>query len=114
MALLGLVKMSPAVGMTGPMSNYAAPPQLVETVPYRFGSKKALRATTSSGGNDSLVDVEAVNRFANEFREKNRGKWLETDRLGGFCLLLKRQVLRKIEEHGPLDEWSDLSLFDTF
>ena len=111
--LLGLVKMSPAVGMTGPMSNYAAPPQLVETVPYRFGPKRGLRETTDSSDTNHLIDVEAVNRFAGEFREKNRGKWLETDRLGGFCLLLKRQVLKKIEEHGRLDEWSDLSLFDT-
>lgn len=110
--LLGLVKMSPAIGMTGPMSNYAAPPQLIETVPYRVGPRKGREVGLSSTGGDSLIDVEAVNRFAGELREKNRGKWLESDRLGGFCLLLKRQVLKKMEEHG-LNEWSDLSLFDT-
>ena len=33
--LTNLVNVSPAFGMAGPMSNYAAPPQLVETVPYR-------------------------------------------------------------------------------
>src|SRR5262245_21448361 len=35
--LLGLARQSNAVGMVGPMSNYASPPQLVEKVPYRFG-----------------------------------------------------------------------------
>jgi hypothetical protein len=33
------------------------------------------------------------------------------ERLGGFCLLLKRQVLTGIGRE--LDEWTDLGLFDT-
>jgi len=33
------------------------------------------------------------------------------DRLGGFCLLLKREVLTKIGVE--LEPWTDLSLFDT-
>jgi GT2 family glycosyltransferase len=32
--LVALAQMTPAVGLVGPMSNYAAPPQLVENVPY--------------------------------------------------------------------------------
>src|SRR5206468_12846569 len=55
-------------------------------------------------------DVEAVETFAREFRDKNRGKWISVDRLGGFCLILKREALLKM---GPLDPWTDLSLFDT-
>ena len=49
------------------------------------------------GATDATVDVEAINTFAAEFREKNRGKWLETERLGGFCLLMKREVLRRLD-----------------
>src|SRR5262249_19050540 len=41
--LVGLAQLSPAIGLVGPMSNYAAPPQLVETVPYRVGPKKSPR-----------------------------------------------------------------------
>ena len=41
--LVGLAQLSPAIGLVGPMSNYAAPPQLVENVPYRIGPKKASR-----------------------------------------------------------------------
>ena len=33
--LVGLAQLTPAIGLVGPMSNYAAPPQLVEKVTYR-------------------------------------------------------------------------------
>ena len=46
--LTGLASFSMTVGMAGPMSNMAAPPQLVETVPYR---------TFGSGKNGTLVDT---------------------------------------------------------
>jgi GT2 family glycosyltransferase len=105
--LLALATMSFGMGLAGPMSNYAAPPQLVETVPYRVGPRKGpqSRAEAESG----LVDSAAVERFARQFREEHKGKWLEVERLGGFCLLLKREVLTRI---GPLDE-EGLGLFDT-
>jgi GT2 family glycosyltransferase len=108
--LLGLVNMSPAMGMVGPMSNYAAPPQLVESVPYRVAPRRKSETPDRKG---DLVDILAVETFAREFREANKGKWLETDRLGGFCLLLKRDVLRRVTNQGQLDKWTDLSLFDT-
>src|SRR5579859_1808743 len=91
------------------MSNYAAPPQLVEeTVPYRVGPRKGWHP------GEPLVDVQAVNRFAVEFANTNRGKWMYVEqpaRLGGFCLLIRRAVLDKIQP--GLHEWSDLGLFDT-
>jgi len=49
--------------------------------------------------------------FAKEFRESHKGRWVPVDRLGGFCLLLKREVLTKIGVE--LEPWTDLSLFDT-
>jgi GT2 family glycosyltransferase len=101
--------MSPTIGLVGPMSNYAAPPQLVETVPYRVGPKKTDRNASA----ETLVNTDAVHQFASSFREQNKGKWLETDRLGGFCLLMKRDALRKINSQGQLNKWTDLSLFDT-
>lgn len=107
--LLGLVQMSPAIGMVGPMSNYAAPPQLVESVPYRVGAKQRGDGNATRG----LADPAIIDAFALEFREKNKGKWLETERLGGFCVVLKREVLRRVTNQGQLDKWTDLSLFDT-
>jgi GT2 family glycosyltransferase len=105
--LVALASMSFGTGMVGPMSNYAAPPQLVETVPYRVGPKKGSRLRGVAG--EWLVDTEAVHAFAKEYREQHKGKWCEAERLGGFCLLLKRAVLDRL---GPLEE-EGLGLFDT-
>ncbi len=104
-ALTALAKMSDGIGLVGPMSNYAAPPQLVETVPYRLGPKKGARP------GEALVDVDAVQSFARDFAGTNRGKWVESERLGGFCLLIRRAVLDRVSP--GLNEWTDLSLFDS-
>ena len=106
--LTALASMSFGVGLAGPMSNYAAEPQRVETVPYRVGPRKGTRPM--GGPDPGLVDVEAVTAFARQFREDHKGKWMEAERLGGFCLLLKREVPSRI---GPLEGEAGLGLFDT-
>jgi GT2 family glycosyltransferase len=105
--LVALAQMSPAVGLVGPMSNYAAPPQLAEHVPYRIGPKRNQR---SEDRGEWLVDTSAVDDFANKWRDDNRGHWFQCERLGGFCLLVKRDVLKRISH---LREAGDLALFDT-
>jgi GT2 family glycosyltransferase len=102
--LVALAESSAGVGLVGAMSNYAAGPQRVAKVPYRVGPRPG------GGGEGARVDVGAVLRFAEEFREKSKGKCFETDRLGGFCLLVKREVLKRV---GPLESESGLGLFDT-
>src|SRR6516162_7194850 len=71
------------------MSNYAAPPQLVEDVPYQ--------------------DMETMKAFAQRWRDKHRGKWFTVPKLSGFCLLMKRAVFDAI---GGLDERFGLGFFD--
>ena len=103
--LIGLASFTLGIGLAGPMSNMAAPPQLVETVPYRTSANP--RPKPGVG----LLDVSAVEQFAVNFRKEQHGNWMYAERLGGFCLLIKREVLDKI---GPaLNEWTDLSLFDS-
>ncbi len=68
------------IGLVGPMSNYASPPQLVENVPCR--------------------EVEEMHAFARRWREEHRGKWFTAAKLSGFCLLMKRAVYETI---GGLD-----------
>jgi len=98
--LVSLAKLSPGIGLVGPMSNQAAPPQLLEEVPYRIRGQ-------GTGGKS----LEAVDEFARNWREDHKGKWGEVERLGGFCLLIKREVLKRI---GHLkDEPWDLGIFDT-
>jgi GT2 family glycosyltransferase len=101
--MVGLAQQNGPVGLVGPMSNYAPPMQLVDKVPYRIGPKKNARS-------DWLVDPAAIDGFARQWREKHRGQWESVDKLGGFCLLIKRDVLKRL---GPLRETSELGLFDT-
>jgi O-antigen biosynthesis protein len=109
--LIALASTSTAIGVVGPMSNYAAPPQLVDAVPYRCGRRqRAIRPYVNGQAERSLVDVTAVHRFAAEWRDRHRGCWIEVERLGGFCLLIKRSALDRLR---PGDEWSDLGIFDT-
>jgi O-antigen biosynthesis protein len=72
---------SQPIGLVGPMSNYATPPQLVESVPYH--------------------DLRAMHDFARQWRDEHRGKWSHVHKLSGFCLLMKRSVYETI---GGLDE----------
>lgn len=110
--LISLSGSAETIGLVGPMSNYAAPPQLIEeTVPYRIGPRKGSRLPANN--QDLLVDVAAVESFAREIAVKYKGKCLPADRLGGFCLLVKRQLLKRIEQSESPDQWSDLGLFDT-
>ena len=78
-----------AIGLVGPMSNYAAPPQLVEDVSYR--------------------DLGEMPMFARRWRQEHLGQWFTVPKLSGFCLLMKRAVHDAI---GGLDERFGLGLFD--
>ncbi len=77
------------IGLVGPMSNYAAPPQLVEGALYR--------------------DMAEMPGFARRWRDEHRGQWFTVPKLSGFCLLMKRAVYDKI---GGLDERFGLGMFD--
>ena len=101
--MVGLAQQSAGIGVVGPMSNYASPPQLVAKVPYRIGPKKGARS-------DWLVATDAVDAFARRWHTENRNRYTEAERLGGFCLLIKREVLKRI---GHLRESAELGLFDS-
>jgi GT2 family glycosyltransferase len=71
------------------MSNYAAPPQLVERVPYQ--------------------NLDEMHVYARRWRDEHRGQWFTVPKLSGFCLLMKREVYDKI---GGLDPRFGVGLFD--
>jgi GT2 family glycosyltransferase len=108
--LVAVAKQLPDVGLVGPMSNCAAPPQWVESVPYRLQPKNDVHGTDDGPRSSLLLDLAPVDRFAEEWRWQHRGQCQETDRLGGFCLLIKRQVLADVE---LLQAQSGLEVFDT-
>jgi len=77
------------MGLVGPMSNYASPPQPVENVPY--------------------ANLDEMHAFARRWRDEHRGQWFTAGKLTGFCLLMKRAVYEAI---GGLDEQFGLGFFD--
>ena len=87
--LIALAEFDPKIGMVGPMSNHAPPPQLVESVPYR--------------------DLDAMQRFASAWRAEHRGRWLTTPKLSEACVLIKRAAFEAV---GGLEERSASGLVD--
>jgi GT2 family glycosyltransferase/tetratricopeptide (TPR) repeat protein len=87
--LIALAGADPTIGLTGPMSNYASPPQLVPDAPY--------------------IDMEQMHGFAARWRSEHRGQWFTAGKLSGFCLLMKRAVCETV---GGLDEQFGIGFFD--
>lgn len=79
----------PKVGMVGPLSNYAPPPQHLEA------------------GYQDLRDLEP---FARRRRRQYSGQALESPRLTGFCLLIRKTMLDAIG--GTLDEQFGIGFFE--
>jgi len=86
--LLAHLHASPQVGMVGPCSNFVSGPQQVP-VSYQ-----------------NLVELES---FAWRLGRSKRGQYRGTDRLVGFCLLIKRELLDRV---GVLDEQFGLGCFE--
>jgi GT2 family glycosyltransferase/predicted Zn-dependent protease len=78
----------PRVGLVGPVSNSAPPPQHVAV---------------------SYADIKAIDSFAARRKVEYANQALEVDRLTGFCLLVRRDVLDRI---GGFDERYGLGFFD--
>jgi GT2 family glycosyltransferase/2-polyprenyl-3-methyl-5-hydroxy-6-metoxy-1,4-benzoquinol methylase/tetratricopeptide (TPR) repeat protein len=79
---------SPDVGLVGPVSNFVSGPQLV---PASYEGASGLMA------------------YAAERATAYAGKLSEVDRLVGFCLLIKREVIESI---GALDERFGMGLWE--
>lgn len=70
--MLDCLNSSPDIGAVGPVTNYIGGEQQIE-VPYR--------------------DLGGMREFAASRNRKDPMKWRETDRLVGFCLLMRREAL---------------------
>lgn len=78
----------PNVGMVGPVTNYSRPPQQI-SVDYE--------------------DVRDLEAFAARRREQFARQAMQVERLTGFCLLTRRDVVDRI---GNLDEQYGVGFFD--
>ncbi|GGA35804.1 glycosyltransferase family 2 protein [Paenibacillus physcomitrellae] len=78
--MLDCLESSPDIGAVGPVTNYIGGEQQID-VPYQ--------------------DLQDLDRFAEARNQTDRSKWRETERLVGFCLLMKRETAHQT---GYLDE----------
>lgn len=109
--LVALAESAHRIGLVGPMSNCAAPPQLVEGADYdvalpcgppeRPGSRRPV---------GPAADERGLDCFAKRWREEHAGKGFESESIEGFCLLVKRAVLDRV---GTLKAKIGLDLIDT-
>lgn len=79
-ALCGAFAQDPTAGAVGPVSNYVSGAQQVATPCTRR---------------------DQIEGWAWEWQQQNRGVWVATERLVGFCLALRREAIAQV---GPLDE----------
>jgi GT2 family glycosyltransferase len=93
--LTALLALAPTIGLAGPVANEAPAAQRVEVVPYRIGPKRTA-APGDAAWADFLVEIDAVDAFARKWHEEHRGEWQEVERLGGFCVMVRREVLARV------------------
>ncbi|MBB3113633.1 GT2 family glycosyltransferase [Paenibacillus phyllosphaerae] len=78
----------PRIGMVGPVTNYIGGNQQID-VPY--------------------TAIEDMQEFARQFNQSDPAKWHLTDRLVGYCLLFRKELL---ERTGYLDEGFKIGNFE--
>jgi Predicted glycosyltransferases len=86
--MLACLNSEPKIGMVGPVTNYISGDQRID-VPYT-----------------EVTDMYEFARFNNE---SSPARWIRTDRLTGFCLLFRRELLEKV---GYLDEGFEVGNFE--
>lgn len=89
--LLLVAEQDETIGILGPVTNYISGWQLVKNVNYDTNS------------------LEGLDRFANEWRATNQESIINSWRVVGFCMLIKRSVINKI---GGLDTRYGLGNFE--
>ena len=116
--LIALAASAPNIGMVAPMSNHGPPALRVDNVTYaldEWDSAQDATAASTSGlvrlPRSSLLPlIDKVNRFAAAWHEKRVGNKMDPEALGGGCVLVKREVLRKL---GLFPTRTPLGTFDT-
>jgi GT2 family glycosyltransferase len=116
--LIALAASAPNIGMVAPMSNHGPQSLRVDNVSYAIDEWDSANDTSTPSTNGPvrmprsglLPLIDRVNRFAAEWREKHANDKQEHEVLGGGCVLVRREVLRKL---GLFPTRTPLGTFDT-
>ena len=116
--LIALIASAPNIGMVAPMSNHGPQALRVDSVSYSMDEWDSANdpAKPSENGlvrlpRSSLLPlIDRVNRFAAEWHERHANDKLEPETLGGGCVVIRREVLRKL---GLFPTRTPLGTFDT-
>jgi hypothetical protein len=103
-----LAASSAEIGMVAPMSNQAGAALRVDPIPYGL-ELPARDGEGRIGKSVLLAEIEKVNGFAQNWRQRNLGQSFEPDSIAGPCALLKREVLQKV---GTYPTRTPLGTFD--
>jgi len=114
--LIAVAASAPNIGMVAPMSNFGPQVLRVDNISYTIDDlesdigKPSANGTSRMPRSNLLPLIDKVNRFAIEWREKHAKDSVEPETLGGGCVLVKREVLRKL---GLFPTRTPLGIFDT-
>ncbi len=87
--LVRALESSERIGLVGPMSNCVSGPQLIEGL--------------------SFETMTEINAYSSRLSQEREGALLETERLVGFCMLIRDEALKEV---GPLDESFGIGNFE--
>ncbi len=76
--LVAALERDTAVGIVGPMSNYVSGPQLVPDLEF--------------------TSMDEINAYSDRLHDERRGQFEATDRLVGFCMLIKDKALNQVPQ----------------
>ncbi|MBN2308359.1 MAG: glycosyltransferase [Candidatus Hydrogenedentes bacterium] len=79
--LVAALERTPDAGMVGPMTNYASGPQQIDGLDF--------------------ASLDEISAYADGLAERNQGQLIRTDRLVGFCLLIRDAAFERV---GLFDE----------
>ena len=94
--LVALADSDPKHGMVGPMSNYAPTQQYAGRASYRIKTESRPESSPRFRPGEPPAELSAFCQHAHDWREKHKGQWFKTEFLGGFCLLLRRELIAHI------------------
>jgi GT2 family glycosyltransferase len=98
-------------------SDTLVPAGWLDTLLRRFSDHSEIGLigpVTNSAGNEQRIELKGLNdrtyeRIAGDYIAKQKGEWFSTEKLGFFCVAIRKEVFEKV---GLLDEAFGIGMFE--